>query len=341
MTKKVSKRRIIIGAVSALTLAVIAAALLAWNTLGATYSGSGARVYIPAEATPQAVADSLTSVLGPGLGAKAARAWSWMGGKPQKAHGSYLVKPGDRAFDLARRMKNGRQSPVRVTFNNIRLLPQLASRLGRLLEMEPDQFLQACDSLLPAMGYAQAEQIAAFVPDTYEFYWTASPATVVEKLTKATTAFWTDERQAQAKALGLSHAEVATLASIAEEETAKADELGTVARLYINRLRRGMPLQADPTVKYAVGDFSLRRIRSAHLATESPYNTYLHPGLPPGPIRMPSKAAIDAVLTAPPHTYIYMCAKPDFSGRHNFATTLADHQANARLYHQALNAHGI
>lgn len=340
-TKKASKLKILLAALLAIAVAGAGAAAWAWSIACAGYSGPDARVNIPAGADAQAVTDSLSSALGPEFAAKAARTWGWIGGTPQKAHGSYAVKSGDRAIDVARRLKNGWQTPVRVTFNNVRTLEQMAQKLCKNLEITPEQFLDACDKELESMGYGKPERLAAFLPDTYEFYWTANPDHVLVKLNDAALRFWTDDRKAKAAALGLSPMQVATLASICEEETAKADELPKVARLYLNRLQRGMLLQADPTVKFAVGDFTLRRILSKHLAVESPYNTYLHTGLPPGPIRMPSKAALDAVLNAPAHNYIYMCAKEDFSGYHNFATDLATHNANARRYHQALNKRGI
>jgi len=153
--------------------------------------------------------------------------------------------------------------------------------------------------------------------------------------------FWTDERKAQATSQGITPDQAVTLASIVEEETSKADERGKVARLYLNRLQHGMRLQADPTVKFALGDFSIRRLSVAMTQVQSPYNTYRVNGLPPGPIRLPEKATVDAVLTAPQHDYIYMCAKEDFSGYHNFATDYTTHMANARRYQAALNARGI
>lgn len=340
-TSKASKRKRLTLALLTALAVLAACAGWAWSIAASAHHGAPARVCIPEGADSRAVADSLSAALGGDFGAKAARVWGWMGGKPLKAHGSYLVKEGDRAIDVAHRLKNGQQSPVRVTFNNVRTLPQLAQRLSLYLEASPDQLLEACRAVLPALGYDEPNFPAAFLPDTYELYWTAKPETVVTRINSASQRFWNDDRLARAAALGLTPNEVATLASIVEEETAKADELPKVARLYLNRLDRGMLLQADPTVKFAVGDFSLRRILAKHLQAESPYNTYKHAGLPPGPIRIPSKAAIDAVLNAPAHSYIYMCAKEDFSGRHNFAATLAEHNANARRYHQALNKRGI
>ena len=168
-----------------------------------------------------------------------------------------------------------------------------------------------------------------------------TPESFLQKMKREYRIYWEGKREQQAKRWGLTPVEVATLASIVEEETNKRDEMGKVAGLYMNRLRKGMPLQADPTVKFAHGDFSLKRILNVHLTIESPYNTYRVTGLPPGPIRIPSKQVIDAVLTHIPNGYFYMCAKEDFSGYHNFAVTLAEHQRNAIRYQQALNRLGI
>lgn len=309
----------------------------------APYDGkTAARVYIPAGATAESVADSLRSALGPSFGGKVARLLRWSGSDPSAAHGSYLVETGTSAMRVSRNISKGRQTPLRFTFNNVRTLNQLADRAGARMEFSADDFLAACDSLLPARGYkGRSEYPAAFMPDSYEFYWTASPAKVVTTLAEARDRFWNDERRAAASRLGLTPVQVATIASIAEEETAAADERATVARLYINRLHKGMKLQADPTVKFAVGDFSLRRITGRHLQVESPYNTYRHEGLPPGPIRIVDGATLRAVLAAPAHDYLYMCAKEDFSGRHNFAVDGATHMANARRYRAALDRRGI
>lgn len=179
------------------------------------------------------------------------------------------------------------------------------------------------------------------MPDTYEFYWNATPNKIIKRLVEYREKFWTDKRKAQAASLGLSPIEATILASIVEEETNKADEKPIVARLYMNRLKKGMLLQADPTVKYAVGNFGLKRILQQHLNIESPYNTYKHPGLPPGPIRIPSGNTIDAVLNAPSNDYIYMCAKEDFSGYHNFTSSYSEHLNNARRYQAVLNKRNI
>ena len=267
--------------------------------------------------------------------------WKWQHGTPEAAHGSYLIKNGDEAVRVARRIVNGKQTPVRITFNNIRTIGDLASRISSQLEIDSAGFMAACDTILPQKGFTAEHYTAAFLPDTYEFYWTVAPSKLFEKLLDEHNRFWTADRKAKAAALGLSENEVNTLASIVASESNKSDEWGKIARLYLNRINKNMPLQADPTVVFALGDFSIRRVTGAHLKVNSPYNTYTHRGLPPGPIRMVERSQIDAVLNAPAHNYLYMCAKPDFSGYHNFATDYNRHRLNAALYYRALNERGI
>jgi len=253
--------------------------------------------------------------------------------------GRYAVEPEMNNNTLINHLRLGQQSPIRLIFNNIRLTADLAERLSQQLMIDEDDLLALfadslyCDSL----GFTTATIGAMFIPNTYEVYWNISPKKLFDRMKREYETFWTAERRRKAENIRLNPVEIAVLASIVEEETAAPDEYSRVAGLYINRLRKGMLLQADPTVKYALGDFSLRRILNEHLTVESPYNTYLNPGLPPGPIRIPSPRSIDAVLNYEHHNYLYMCAKEDFSGRHNFAVTLAEHARNADRYHAALN----
>lgn len=299
------------------------------------------RITIGRDADNAEVKNRLTSQFGAAFGTKVYELWRLQGGDAAKAHGSYCVEPGESAVKLARRMAKGRQTPVSLTFNNIRTIDQLAERLSRQLELGPDEVKAAMETLLPAKGFDKAAFPAAFLPDTYEVYWTVSGTELVEKLSSERSRFWNDERRAKARRLGLTPVEVATIASIVEEETSRRDEMGKVARLYLNRVGRKMKLQADPTVKFAIGDFSIRRITAPMLRTSSPYNTYMAPGLPPGPIRVAAASTIDAVLDAPAHNYLYMCAKEDFSGYHNFAADYATHQANARRYQAELDRRNI
>ena len=306
-----------------------------------SYEYETKRVNIPAGVTDDGLKRLLVDELGKDFGSKVYRIWSLRGGSLTRARGSYIVKSGDTAFRTAMRLRGGMQDAVKVTVANRRSLDEAIAALSENFEFNAFDFSVVLDSLTAAKGINAENEIALMLPDTYEFYWTAGPAAVASSFIGEWEKFWNEQRREKASRLGLSPMEVSTLASIVEEESAKADERPVIARLYLNRLERGMRLQADPTVKYAVGDPTLRRILSAHLSTPSPYNTYLVDGLPPGPIRMVDKATIDAVLNAPQHNYLYMCAREDFSGYHNFASTLAQHNANAARYHAALNRNNI
>lgn len=257
--------------------------------------------------------------------------------------GRYRVSPGITYLQLYRMLRNGVQEPLNLVVPTSRSMKKLASALSQCLMVDSAEIASALtDSTYCAMhGYTTATIPALFIPNTYEVYWDIPIDNLIERMERENARFWTSEREAKAKACGLTHEQVATLASIVDEETANNAEKPMIAGLYLNRLHIGMPLQADPTVKFAVGDFSLRRILNKHLLVESPYNTYRIEGLPPGPIRIASIAGIDAVLNHANHSYLYMCAKEDFSGTHNFATTLSEHYKNARRYVKALNARGI
>ena len=196
-------------------------------------------------------------------------------------------------------------------------------------------------SFCAKMGYDTATIVCLFVPNTYEVYWNTPIENFLTRMKKEHDKFWNNDRQAKAAALGLNPNEVCTLASIIDEETSNNPEKPMIARMYLNRLKKGMPLQADPTVKFALKDFALKRIYHNMLNTDSPYNTYKNTGLPPGPIKVASVAGIDAVLNAPDHQYLYMCAKEDFSGTHNFASSYSEHLRNAAKYSKALNERGI
>lgn len=335
-------RKILI-AVAAVFLLLVIGAVCAWRYVTSPYPGpEAAWVYLPKGSTRQALADSLRSALGDRTGSRVATIYGAAAGDDAQIYGAYRIEPGASAKSIAQRLVRHRQTPVRLTFNNVRTMQQLAERISSQMDFSAEEFMAAADSLLPAAGFKSAAQYpAAFLPDTYEFYWSNPAGATVERLLQERNRFWNDERRQKAAAMGLSPVQAATIASIAEEETNNRTERGVVARLYLNRLHKGMKLQADPTVKFALGDFSLRRIRGEHLKVRSPYNTYSVEGLPPGPIRVAEAATIDALLNSQPHNWIYMCAKEDFSGTHNFAADYAAHMANARRYQRALNARGI
>lgn len=257
--------------------------------------------------------------------------------------GRYAVRPGEGILSVFRKLRNGSQDPVRLTFNNIRTKSELINKIGSQFMFGKKGLSTMLNDEAVCKKYALDTNtvVCLFVPDTYEIYWTVKPDAFLSKMEKAYDHFWNATRTKKLAEVNLTKAQVMTLASIVEEECTYSDEYPMVAGLYLNRLRSGQPLQADPTVKYAVNDFSLRRILTQHLQVESPYNTYKHTGLPPGPIRIPSSKAIDGVLNYAHHNYLYMCAKEDFSGRHNFATTFAEHHANAERYREALDKRNI
>lgn len=259
--------------------------------------------------------------------------------------GRYDLGSGVSTLRVFRNLRNGTESPVRLTIPNVRTTKDLAKFLGKKLMPSAGEFEAALQdtALLSRYGLKRETAICLFVANTYEIYWDTTPEHLMERMHREYEDFWTKKRTGKLEGIdeGFSREQAITLASIVESETANSAERPTVAGLYINRLHRGIKLQADPTVKFAVGDFSLRRIMNRHLRVESPYNTYRVEGLPPGPICIPSVESIDAVLDYDHHDYIYMCAKEDFSGSHNFAANDAEHMENARKYQQALNARGI
>lgn len=343
MKKKNKKNRFKVVAWVLVGIVVLLAigAIIAYSYATDTYKGAQVRIYVDASTGDDALSDSLTTKLGEDYGSRVYKVWSSLSSIEELKSGSFVVEEGEPAWQLARRIKNNRQDPVKVTFNNLRTFDQFVDVIDRNLKIDAAQFDAAVDSMLSERGASKAQYPAYFLPDTYEFYWNAPGSKAVATLLYYYDKFWTDERKQKAAELGLTPAQVSIVASIVEEETNKLDERPKVARVYLNRVSRGMKLQADPTVKFAVGDFSLRRITRQHLNTPSPYNTYLNTGLPPGPIRFPEAATLDAVLNAPAGNYIYMCAKEDFSGYHNFTDSYDVHLANARRYRQALDNRGI
>ncbi|MBQ9285738.1 MAG: endolytic transglycosylase MltG [Bacteroidaceae bacterium] len=258
--------------------------------------------------------------------------------------GRYAVEPTDNLLSVYRRLRRGQQAPVRLTIPSVRRLSRLAGVLAHNLMLDSAEVAAAfADSAVAAdYGYTLATLPSLFIPNTYEVYWDVSFDILMQRMRREHDSFWqADDREQKAETMGLTNEQVATLASIVDEETNYGPERSRIAGLYLNRLRLGMPLQADPTVKFAVGNDSLRRILNTHLHTPSPYNTYINKGLPPGPIRIPTIASIDAVLNAENNEFLYFCAKEDFSGSHNFARTYSEHLANARRYQLALNQRGI
>lgn len=333
--------------ISALTAAVLAVATLAGGYCLVTHrpfhTARPVVLYIDADDT----ADSVYAKLRRDLNATSLtgfRLLSALYHYPEQVHcGAYRMDAATSALDAFRQLRYGHQTPVRLVVPSVRTLDRLAGFMGRKLMADSAAFARVLtDSVFTdSLGFDRYTLPALFLPDTYEVYWTTSPHDLLLRMKREYNRYWNETRRAQAAAIGLTPVEVATLASIVEEETAQKAEKPLVAGLYINRLHRGMPLQADPTVKFALQDFGLRRILYAHLETDSPYNTYRQAGLPPGPIRIATPNGLESVLDYTRHTYLYMCAKEDFSGFHNFATTLTEHQRNARRYQQELNRRKI
>ncbi|MBR5476188.1 MAG: endolytic transglycosylase MltG [Bacteroidaceae bacterium] len=257
----------------------------------------------------------------------------------QRRSGRYAIYDNDNMHSIYRRIVCKEQTPVKVVVPATRTIPQLLSAIEKQLMLDSTALSPFTTEPVyyTKIGYTKETLPSLFLPNTYEMYWDITPERFMIRMMKERRSFWNEERTAKATALGLTIEEVATLASIVDEETNNDAEKPIVAGLYINRLKRGMLLQADPTVKYALGDFARKRILHEDLKVESPYNTYKYKGLPPGPIRIPTLQAIESVLNYKKHNYLYMCAKEDLSGTHNFARTLSEHNANAQRYQQALN----
>lgn len=260
------------------------------------------------------------------------------------------VKPG--MYKLTKDMTNteainmlraGLQTPVKLTFSNARKTSDLARVLSSSIQLDSADLAPylLSDSVATAYGFTQQTFVSMFLPNTYEVYWTITEKELLDRMKSEYDRFWDEERTQKAEAMGRSKTEISTIASIVNAETNMREEFATIAGVYLNRLDRGYKLQADPTLKFAMNDFEIRRILNKDKDFESPYNTYKYAGLPPGPINLPPIAALDAVLNYEDHNYLYFCAKDDFSGYHVFAKTLIEHNVNARKFQQALNSERI
>lgn len=257
--------------------------------------------------------------------------------------GRYRITKGMGNRQLVSKLRAGDQDAVDLTFNNIRKKENFAAFLGRELEPDSLDFLELMNdsAFVNELGFSTETIYTMFLPNTYKVFWNSQPDDFFHRIYQAYENFWNSDRRALADSIGLSPQEVSILASIVDQETNRKDEMATVAGVYMNRLNTGRRLEADPTVVFAMDDFTIRRVLNRHLRTPSPYNTYIHTGLPPGPITMPSEAAILSVLNYDRHDYFYFCAKADFSGYHAFAETHAQHMQNARAFQQALNERNI
>ena len=257
--------------------------------------------------------------------------------------GKYPIEKGMNNRQILNMILAGNQEPITLSFRNIRLKENFAAFAAKKLEFDSLSLINLLDStsFIEKYGFTKDNMYTMFIPNSYEMYWNISAEDFFIRMIKEYQKFWSQDRLAKAKKLNLTPQQVTVLASIVDGEALMDKEMPTIAGLYLNRLNKGIKLEADPTVIFANNDFTIRRVLYKHLRKESPYNTYLHTGLPPGPIMMPSIKAIDAVLNPENHNYIYMCAKEDFSGYHNFASTLSEHVANAKKFQAALNARNI
>lgn len=254
--------------------------------------------------------------------------------------GKYLLRAQMSNDELINLLRSGEQVPVDVTFNNVRLIEELPGKIARKLELDSTDLLSMLkdETIAQQYGFNVVTFKTMFIPNTYRFNWNTSAEEFIERMAEEYKRFWNEERVAKARAIGLSQSEVTILASIVQaEQQIRPDERPKIAGVYLNRIRKGMRLESDPTLVFALRDFSIKRVLNKDKEIESPYNTYKYKGLPPGPINIPEPNSIDAVLNADRHDYIFMCAKEDFSGYHNFAKNLRQHNINAQKYHRALN----
>jgi len=305
--------------------------------------GEQSIIYIPEQAVYEQAMDSVKA----NLEIKNQKVFEWLARRKKYP---VLVKPGryviDRSLsynELINILRGGRQTPVRITFSKIRTLNELAGRFGEQIESDSAEIISFFSDTenYSKDGFKKEDIISVFIPDTYEFYWNTSPVKLYSRMLREYKKFWNRERVSKSEDIGLTPVEVSTLASIIDEEASKQDEKPRIAGVYLNRLKRGIPLQADPTIKFAINDFTVNRILYKHLEVDSPYNTYKHAGLPPGPIGCPSVESIDAVLNAEKHDYLFFAAKSDFSGYHNFSRTLSEHNRYANQYQRELNKRRI
>ena len=337
-----SRQRLIL-IISAVTGVLFMGALLFLAPYFFTSTASAAVIRIPQEASAVNLHDTLCKYFEPQYAERTLVAFKRLGRTPSERYGAYEIPEGSSPLEAARILSRGAQTAIPLTINGVRNLDSFLPRIARKFNFTTDDVLTLLNdsSLMASYGLTTEQAPALFLNDTYYLYWNASARDLISKLGDNYLRFWTPANKEKAQQLGLTPAEIVTVASIVDEETNAEEEKGRIGRLYINRLHKGMKLQADPTVRYALNDFTIRRITRAHLAAPGPYNTYRVTGLPPGPIRTVSTGTLQAVLDSKPSEDLYMCAKEDFSGTHNFAASYEEHLENARRYQKALDERGI
>lgn len=334
--KNVKRTSIITASIIVILSAVFA---LRWYTDNRRPNFSEPHVlYVYPDMTADQVLDSLSSVAK--RPRSLARAFDKMEVASKMKPGRYVIEPSSPSIYVARMLNFGWQTPQKLTLSGtIRKKGVLAEKISRQMMVDSASVAQALDSaeFLASYGFTPENVFAMFLPDTYQMYWTASVTDIFDRMKKEYDAFWTPERQEKAAAQRLTPLQVSVVASIVSGETLKDFEYPLIAGVYLNRYRKGMRLQADPTVAFCF-DYEPDRILKKHLTVDSPYNTYKYAGLPPAPINVPPKACLDAVLNPSDHRYIYFCASPDFDGTHRFAVSYNDHLKNARAFQKALTA---
>lgn len=309
--------------------------------------GAGAEkttmIKIPHGATPEMLKDTLTKYEGENYASHVMRLVKLRNTDLSRRAGAYKIEVGQSPFVAMRKLTSGGQTPIRLTVPPTRELRNLAEKMGDKLATDGDALYAAMmnPEMLAKHDLTPETAEALYLNDSYDVFWTDSPEEVVERFATHYDNIWNPIRRKKAEELGITPAEAVIIASIVDEETNYEAEKGQIARVYINRLNSGMKLQSDPTVRYALKDFTIRRVTNEHLKVDSPYNTYMYAGLPPGPIRTISVKTLDALLDSRPSFDIYMCARDDFSGRHRFAATYEEHLENAKKYRAALDARGI
>ncbi len=335
-----------------LILAILILAGMAWFGMRTYLRLTGEAVHIPEGEAVVYVDSTITlkdirEILIKQAGLNDTIAFKWMARRAKLNDpipaGRYVIKDGMSIRQLVNMFRAGLQKPLMLVIRPMRSLDDFCLYLGDRLSPSPADFRDAIllEKRLSTLGLTREQALLMFIPDSYEVWWTSTAEAFVQRMAKEYNRFWNDERRAKAESIGLSPAEAGILASIVQEETNKREEMARIAGVYLNRLKRGMLLQADPTVKFAVGNPGLRRILFKHLELDSPYNTYIYKGLPPGPLNMPEPFVIDAVLNAEMHSYLFFCARADLSGYHVFARTHSEHSRNATAYRRALNERRI
>ena len=311
--------------------------------VNAISANNSAIIYIPSGSSYNQVLDTLKSKV-------SVRNWKVFNMIAERKNYPDHIKPGKYIIDkdlsyigLINMLRSGRQTPVSVTFNNIRSVFQLAGKIGGHLEADSAQIAQFLSDPenYRKDGFTRENVISVFIPDTYQILWNTGPGGLYTRMLKEYHKFWNNERLDKAKEKDLTPIEVSILASIIDDEVAKPEEKPRIAGVYLNRIKQGIPLQACPTIKFALNDFTITRVLNKHLQVDSPYNTYKHSGFPPGPIGCPTVEGIDAVLNAEKHDWLFFAAKADFSGYHNFSRTLAEHNRYAAEYQRELDKRKI